>query len=248
MQVKIVVPARYGSSRLPGKPLLSLSGKPIFVHVIERIKEAGFSLNDVILATDDQRIVEAANFHGIPVMLTSSQHPSGSDRINEVAEQLGWNDQTIVINVQGDEPLIPAALITKLTNFIISNRKFDMVTLAVPITEMDDYKNANIVKVVCDINNRALYFSRAMIPFCRDGGMPSEVFRHIGVYAYQVASLRSICKLPVCKLENTEKLEQLRVLFNGMSIGIAIADQTPTHGVDTYDDYLKLKAMLGDMS
>lgn len=248
MQVKIVVPARYGSSRLPGKPLLLLSGKPIFVHVIDRINEAGFLLNDVILATDDQRIVDAANFYGIPVMLTSNKHPSGSDRINEVAKRLGWDDQTIVINVQGDEPLIPPVLITKLVDFIKSNRQFDMFTLATPITESADYKNVNIVKVVHDVNNRALYFSRAMIPFCRDGGTPPEVLRHIGIYAYQVASLKSICKLPVCMLENTEKLEQLRVLFNGMSIGVANVDQAPTHGVDTYDDYLKLKNILGDIS
>lgn len=247
MQVKIVVPARYGSSRLPGKPLLLLAGKPIFVHVIERIMEAGFPLEDVILATDDQRIVESANSYNIPVMLTSDKHPSGSDRINEVAQQLGWNDQTVVINVQGDEPLIPPTLISELAEFIKSKRQFDMFTLAAPVKEIADYENPNIVKVVHDINNKAVYFSRAMIPFCRDGGMPSKVLRHIGIYAYRVASLKSICELPVCELESTEKLEQLRVLYNGMNIGIAIADQIPPHGVDTYDDYLKLKTLLGDM-
>lgn len=247
MQMKIVVPARYNSSRLPGKPLLPLAGKPVFVHVIERIIGAGFPLEDVILATDDQRIVESANSYNIPVMLTSDKHPSGSDRINEVAQQLGWNDHTIVINVQGDEPLIPSALISELAKFVSLNSKFDMCTLATSISDMLDYKNQNIVKVVHDINNKALYFSRAMIPFCRDGGMPSRVLRHIGIYAYRVASLKSICELPVCELENTEKLEQLRVLYNGMSIGVATVKQAPPHGVDTYDDYLKIKSLLGDI-
>lgn len=245
--MKIVVPARYNSSRLPGKPLLPLAGKPVFVHVIERIIGAGFPLEDVILATDDQRIVESANSYNIPVMLTSDKHPSGSDRINEVAQQLGWNDHTIVINVQGDEPLIPSALISELAKFVSLNSKFDMCTLATSISDMLDYKNQNIVKVVHDINNKALYFSRAMIPFCRDGGMPSRVLRHIGIYAYRVASLKSICELPVCELENTEKLEQLRVLYNGMSIGVATVKQAPPHGVDTYDDYLKIKSLLGDI-
>ncbi|MDW2318793.1 3-deoxy-manno-octulosonate cytidylyltransferase [Vibrio sp. 1159] len=244
-RIKVVIPARYGSSRLPGKPLLPLCGKPIFWHVFQRVVEAGVQSEDIVVATDNDRIFSKASELAIPCVMTDSRHPSGTDRLNEVADQLGWDDETLIINVQGDEPLIPSALICQLINFTQENGQFDITTAISPIHCIDDVTNPNIVKVAMGEYSRAVYFSRSAIPFNRDQPESIDsVFRHIGIYAYSVKSLRQFCQYSESALENMEKLEQLRALSNGFSIGATIVEQAPPHGIDTEQDYLNVKTIM----
>ncbi|MBQ4858429.1 3-deoxy-manno-octulosonate cytidylyltransferase [Pseudoalteromonas sp. MMG007] len=242
---KVVIPARYGSTRLPAKPLLEINNKPIFWHVAQRVLEAGVNISDIVIATDDQRIEAKAIELKLPVAMTKSTHVSGTDRVNEVASQLNWHENTLVLNVQGDEPLMPSPLIKKLMGFSESNAHFDMFTASVGISKYEDFINANVVKAIVTENNQALYFSRSAAPVNRDD--PSDLTyanRHVGIYLYSVKILQQLCELSESTLENTEKLEQLRALSNGVSIGVMKYCGEIPHGIDTEKDYLNVKAIM----
>ena len=245
MSVKVVIPARYGSSRLPGKPLLTLLDKPVIWHVIERCKEAGIEQADIFVATDDQRISEALKDEDIQIVITSSSHQSGTDRINEVAQLKDWSCDTVVVNVQGDEPMIPPGLIQQLVSFTLSNPSYHLTTAVVPLCSQDDFVNPNVVKAVLGHNGRALYFTRSASPVNRDNFSDlSFAKRHIGIYAYRVSALKEFCSYPEDELESYEKLEQLRALSNGMSIGAMIFDGVVPHGIDTSEDYETIKKIM----
>ncbi|CAH6856899.1 3-deoxy-manno-octulosonate cytidylyltransferase [Vibrio chagasii] len=245
MSVKVVIPARYGSSRLPGKPLLTLLNKPVIWHVIERCKEAGIEQAEIFVATDDQRISDALKGEDIQVVLTASSHQSGTDRINEVALIKEWGDETVVVNVQGDEPMIPPMLIQQLVSFTLSNPSYHLTTAVVPLRSQDDFVNPNVVKAVLGHNGRALYFTRSASPMNRDN--PSDLSfakRHIGIYAYRVSALKEFCSYAEDGLESYEKLEQLRALSHGMSIGAMTFDGDVPHGIDTVTDYECVKKIM----
>ena len=240
---KIVVPARYASTRLPAKPLLDLGGKPMVVRVAERAALSG--ADEVWVATDHPDVLATVEQHGLQAMLTREDHPSGTDRLAEVVESRGWSDETIVVNVQGDEPLIDPELISLVAERL-SSTDADIVTVAHPINDAADFFNPNIVKVVCKANGEAMYFSRAPIPYARDhfaqdatrktlpAGM--SAFRHIGLYAYRARFLRVYSRLPPSPLESIEALEQLRAMWNGFRIGVVISEHLPVPGVDTPED------------
>ncbi|MEZ9245994.1 3-deoxy-manno-octulosonate cytidylyltransferase [Vibrio lentus] len=245
MGVKVVIPARYGSSRLPGKPLLILLDKPVIWHVIERCKEAGIEQADIFVATDDQRISDALIDEDIQVVLTSSSHQSGTDRINEVVQLKEWSGDTVVVNVQGDEPMIPPGLIQQLVSFTLSNPSYHLTTAVVSLRSQDDFVNPNVVKAILGHNGRALYFTRSASPMNRDN--PSDLSfakRHIGIYAYRVSALKEFCSYAEDELESYEKLEQLRALSHGMSIGAMTFDGVVPHGIDTNDDYETIKKIM----
>lgn len=245
MNVKVVIPARYGSSRLPGKPLLTLLDKPVIWHVIERCKEAGIEQNDIFVATDDQRIIDALRDESIQVVLTSSEHQSGTDRINEVAQIKGWDDDIIIVNVQGDEPMIPYRLIQRIVSFTQLNPSYHITTAVVPLVSQDDFVNLNVVKAIIGYNGRALYFTRSPSPLNRDNSSDlSLAKRHIGIYAYRASALKQFCSYSEDELEQYEKLEQLRALSHGMSIGATIFDGFVPHGIDTMDDYDNIKKIM----
>lgn len=244
-EVKVVIPARYGSSRLPAKPLLEINNKPIFWHVVQRVLESGVNLKNIVIATDDERIGAKANELALPVLMTATNHVSGTDRVNEVATKLGWGGNTLVINVQGDEPLIPPSLISELIDFTKQNSIYDITTAATHITQHDDFINPNVVKAVTTEHNKALYFTRSAAPLNRDEPADlSNALRHVGIYVYRVKALNTLCKLPECKLEKLEKLEQLRALSNGLTIGVMTYKGNIPHGIDTQHDYLKVKALM----
>lgn len=248
---KIVIPARHGSSRLPGKPLLDIAGRPMIVHVCERALEAGAS--EVVLATDDGRIAEAVA--GLPVraVMTREDHNSGTERITEAAAILGWADETIVVNLQGDEPLIPPDLKRRLARLLARQDVAEVATLAAPIETKEEIFNPNAVKVVLDRDGHALYFSRAPIPWHRDGFAQPEVplpeafpwLRHIGVYAYSVGFLRRYVAWPPSPLEGIESLEQLRILWMGEKILVLPVERAPEAGVDTQEDLQRVRERLG---
>lgn len=251
MSFYVVIPARYASTRLPAKPLKEIAGKPMIQHVYERACES--AATEVVIATDDARIEAVAKAFGARVCMTSTAHNSGTDRLQEVVTQLGLSDDDIVVNVQGDEPLIPPAVINQVAENIANNRFASMATLSEPIHSLDDFRNPNIVKVVADQAGRALYFSRAPIPWARDHFAQAEVTslpddfpaqRHIGIYAYRVALLNRFITWPQASLEKIESLEQLRVLANGEAIHIAEACAAVPGGVDTEADLLRVKALL----
>ena len=238
MSVKVVIPARYGSSRLPGKPLLTLLEKPVVWHVIERCKEAGIAPNDIFVATDDKRIADALKSENIQVVLTSPEHQSGTDRINEVSFIKGWSEDTIIVNVQGDEPMIPPTLIQRIVSFTRLHASYDITTAVVPLVSADDFVNPNVGKAIVGHNGRALYFTRSASPMNRD--TPNDLSlakRHIGIYAYRASSLKQFCSYPEDELENYEKLEQLRALSHGMNIGAIVFEGAVPHGIDTIEDY-----------
>lgn len=236
MRVAIVIPARFASSRLPGKPLLRDTGKYLIQHVYERAREAACAA-DVIVATDDDRIFAAVReFGGRPVM-TREDHPSGTDRVAEVAAHLAAD---VVINLQGDEPQLDPHAIDLLADLMRDGRA-DMATLAVPLADADSYRSPNVVKVVCDARGRALYFSRSPIPMVRDGepdfaARPARFLQHVGVYAYRRDFLLRIAGEPPHPLEQSEKLEQLRVLGTGGTITVGLVERAH-RGVDTPADY-----------
>ncbi len=236
----IVIPARYASTRLPGKPLRLIHGKPMIQWVYEAASKS--DAREVIVATDDQRIFDAVREFGGQASMTSSQHQTGSDRILEVAEQRNWDDQTIVVNLQGDEPLIPAANLTQVAQNLDSSL-CDMATLYKNIDEIEA-RNPDLVKLVHNSQGRALYFSRSIIPFDRDGGYQGYC-GHIGIYAYRVSFLSSFSQLPNCELEVTEKLEQLRALWNGYRIHTELAVELPGPGVDTEEDLETVTQLMG---
>jgi 3-deoxy-manno-octulosonate cytidylyltransferase (CMP-KDO synthetase) len=233
---RVVIPARFDSSRLPGKALLPLAGKPMLQWVHERARACGAS--EVIVATDDDRIATAARGFGAEVALTARTHVSGTDRIAEVAAARGWAETDIVVNVQGDEPLVPPVVIDQVAKLLAANPRADIATLAVKIDALAELSDPNIVKVACDATGRALYFSRAPIPFNRDtpATVSSACLRHVGLYAYRVAALRKLASLPAGRLELIEKLEQLRALENGMEIRVALAVERPLADVNTTAD------------
>jgi 3-deoxy-manno-octulosonate cytidylyltransferase (CMP-KDO synthetase) len=236
MHYRVVIPARFDSSRLPGKALLPLAGKPMLQWVHERAKACGAA--EVCVATDDDRIANAARGFGADVAMTSRSHTSGTDRIAEVAITRGWKDEDIVVNVQGDEPLIPPVVIDQVARLLAANARADIGTLAVKIDSIADLNDPNVVKAACDAGGRVLYFSRAPIPFNRDAPMtvPASALRHVGIYSYRVSALRKLAKLQPTRLEQIEKLEQLRALENGMEIRVALAVERPLADVNTAAD------------
>jgi 3-deoxy-manno-octulosonate cytidylyltransferase (CMP-KDO synthetase) len=229
-----VIPVRYASARLPGKPLADIGGRPMVEWVHERAAASGASR--VIVATDDERIAEACARFDAHVELTAAHHASGTDRIAEVAHRAGWSDEQIVVNVQGDEPLVPPALIAQTAELLAARAEAAIATLTTPLAAAEEWRDPNVAKVVTDRDGWALYFSRAPIPHVRDGGVPVMAQRHIGLYAYRAGSLKKLAATPPCQLEEAERLEQLRALWLGMRIAVAEAYEPPPRGVDTEDD------------
>ena len=231
-----MIPARYASARLPGKPLLDIAGKPMVVRVAEQAKKSGAS--EIVIATDFEKIMQAAVEHKIKAVMTRVDHQSGTDRIAEVAQLLNWSDDDIVVNVQGDEPLIDPELIQEVAAHLAQSQDATMATACHAIHDEAALLNPNIVKVVMDANGNALYFSRAPIPYPRDDAFKAHIqaHRHIGIYAYRVGFLKKYASLSVTELEKIESLEQLRVLHHGYKIGVAITQNAPASGVDTQAD------------
>lgn len=250
MSFRIVIPARWSSTRLPGKPLLDLAGRPLLAWVWQVAQESG--ADEVVIATDDARIEAAARRFGATVCMTRADHPSGTDRIGEVATTLGWPDDAIVVNLQGDEPLLPPELVVRVAETLLGDDDAGVATLATPVRSLADALDPNVVKVVCDAAGHALYFSRAPIPFARDGatqGIGSQrryegMLRHIGLYAYRVGALQVIAALPPTDIEDIEKLEQLRPLWHGLRIAVAVAPEAPPTGVDTAEDLERVRGLV----
>lgn len=238
---RVVIPARYASSRLPGKPLLEISGAPMVRHVWERASASG--AEEVVVATDDQRIVDACDAFGATAVMTASSHASGTDRIAEVALSREWDEDDLIVNVQGDEPLIPPANIAQVASLLHARPGAQMATLCTGIESLEEYLDTNVVKVVRSQDGRALYFSRAPIPWHRDAaptGLASQTrfrdsLRHIGIYGYRVGALEQLAATPPCPLETAEALEQLRALWLGYTILTDVAIENPGPGVDTVE-------------
>lgn len=237
----VVIPARHASTRLPGKPLLPIAGKPMVVRVAEQAAQSG--AQQIWIATDHHAIANVVHEHGFKACLTKDTHASGTDRIAEVVEQHGWPDDTIVVNVQGDEPLMPPALIRAVAEHLHRHPECAIATACHAIHDEASLRNPNIVKTVLDKQGNALYFSRAPIPYPRDAlahqsGLPADlpVLRHIGIYAYRASFLRAYGQLAPAAIEHFEALEQLRALYHGYKIGVCIAEQAPPSGVDTEQD------------
>ncbi|WP_180173156.1 3-deoxy-manno-octulosonate cytidylyltransferase [Acinetobacter sp. YH12029] len=244
----IVIPARFSSSRLPGKPLLEIHGRPMILRVVDQAKKvAGF--DDLCVATDDERIAAVCRAEGVDVVLTSTEHPSGTDRLSEVARIKGWASDDIIVNVQGDEPLLPAQLVKQVAQLLVDQPTCSMSTLCEPIHSLDEFQRDSIVKVVMSKHNQALYFSRATIPYDRDGAkqveqtLHDQAYRHLGLYAYRVKLLQEYVTWDMGVLEKLESLEQLRVLENGHRIAIAVAEANLPPGVDTQADLDRLNQM-----
>jgi 3-deoxy-manno-octulosonate cytidylyltransferase (CMP-KDO synthetase) len=243
---KVVIPARHASTRLPGKPLLDIAGKPMVVRVAEQAMKSGAS--EICVATDHEGIAEAVTRHGYAVTMTRADHPSGTDRIAEVAQQRGWRDDEIIVNVQGDEPLIDPALIREVALNLADHPEAAMATACHPIHDKASVFNPNVVKVVADKNGYALYFSRAPIPYARDAYAAGEdvpaglsVQRHIGIYAYRASFLKIYSQLAPSGIETFESLEQLRVLWHGYKISVAVTEHAPAAGVDTPEDLERVR-------
>ena len=229
----VVIPARLASSRLERKALADLGGKPMVIRVAERSAQS--AANRIIVATDAQEIESVCKAANLEVMMTREDHPSGTDRLAEVALQLGLNDEAIVVNVQGDEPLIPVDLINQVANTLQSKPHCAMATAAVAIHDQSEIANPNAVKVVLSKNNEALYFSRSTIPFDRNHRSPIY-YRHLGIYAYRTGFLKAFSNLAISPLEQAESLEQLRALWHGYAIAVHITPESPPPGVDTQAD------------
>ncbi len=242
---KVVIPARFASARLPGKPLLEVGGRPMVVRVADQAAASG--AEEVLVATDDERIVQAVAAAGHQAVLTDPGHASGLDRVHEVVVEQGWPDATIVLNVQGDEPLAPPALMRQLAEAMAAEPRAPMTTLCEPITRRRDLEDPNVVKVVRDGEGLALYFSRAPLPMARDG-YPRELDglwrRHIGLYAFRAGALRRLAALPPSPLETVERLEQLRALEDGMDILVLDACCAAPTGVDVPADLARVRRLL----
>lgn len=247
---KVVIPARYGSSRLPAKPLMDIAGKPMVVHVYERALLS--KAKTVVVATDDERIAQALKPYGARVVMTSPNHPSGTDRLQEVAAKMRWDDDDIIVNVQGDEPLIPPEVINQVAANLANNRQAGIATLAEAIEDVGQLTNPNIVKLVRDANNMAMYFSRAPMPWARDAfaqgikELPVKdlYWRHLGIYAYKVSFLNAYVKWSPAILEQVEALEQLRALYYGVKIHVDKACVSLPAGVDTQEDLERVRAIV----
>ncbi|MFW2147845.1 3-deoxy-manno-octulosonate cytidylyltransferase [Acinetobacter sp. TY1] len=244
----IVIPARFASSRLPGKPLLQIHGRPMILRVVDQAKKVqGF--DDLCVATDDPRIADVCRAEGVDVVMTNPNHPSGTDRLSEVARIKGWASDDIIVNVQGDEPLVPALLVRQVADLLIQRTDCSMSTLCEPIHSLEEFQRDSIVKVVMSKLNQALYFSRSPIPYDRDGAkvtepkLHSQAYRHLGLYAYRVQLLQEYVQWDMGVLEQLESLEQLRVLENGHRIAIAVAQVNLPPGVDTQADLDRLNTL-----
>ena len=254
MSYTVVIPARYASTRLPGKPLADINGKPMVQHVYERACESQASR--VVIATDDERIESACQRFGAEVVMTSVSHASGTDRLEEVARKLNFAPRDRIVNVQGDEPLIPPQLIDQVADNLEAFPDAAIATLCEPISDVASLFNANVVKVVSDARGMAHYFSRAPIPWARDewqnqsGGVPAAMpegvnyYRHIGIYGYRVSLLSDFVTWAPAPTEMTESLEQLRALYNGAKIHVAEAAVNPPAGVDTQQDLERLRKFM----
>jgi 3-deoxy-manno-octulosonate cytidylyltransferase (CMP-KDO synthetase) len=250
LRFKVVIPARYASTRLPGKPLLNIAGRPMIAHVCERAQEA--DAEEIIVATDDERILQTVDDLGIKAIMTNPDHQSGTERIAEVARLCGWDHDEIIVNLQGDEPLIPPAYIREVAAALAGQQQAGIATLAAEIIDNEEIFNPNAVKVVLNKAGLALYFSRAPIPwerasFTHSGGMPSgkmPYLRHIGMYAYTADFLHRYCQWEASPLESVESLEQLRILWHEEPIRVKVVAQTPSAGVDTPEDLIRVERAL----
>lgn len=240
----VVIPARLGSTRLPRKPLADIGGKPMVIRVAERAQQS--LAHSVVVATDSPEIQAACDEHRIECLLTSPDHPTGTDRIAEVAQLLKLPADTLVVNVQGDEPLIPPELINQVAQTLADNAACAISTVAVPIVDAAEINNPNVVKVVLNRANEALYFSRSTIPFVRDPdlGVPVTHLRHLGIYAYRADFLQAYTRLEPAPPEQAEALEQLRALWNGYRIAVHTASEAPPAGVDTAEDLERVRRIL----
>ncbi|MFK7991721.1 MAG: 3-deoxy-manno-octulosonate cytidylyltransferase [Sandaracinaceae bacterium] len=251
---KVVIPARLASTRLPGKPLADIHGTPMVVWCLRRALSAG--ADEVVVAVDDERIAEAVRAEGGDAELTSSSHESGTDRIAEVAEKRGWSPDTIVVNMQGDEPLLPASLLSRLADAAHRHAEAGIATMAVPIGDREEFFRESAVKAVLDDTGMALYFSRAPVPWTRGsmtettGPVPAgaPVLRHLGLYAYRVSTLRRLAAAPRSALEVGESLEQLRAMSLGVRIHVTVVDEAPPPGVDTPEDLERARRLLAPAS
>jgi len=256
LKFHVVIPARYGSSRLPGKPLRTIAGKAMIAHVLERGRESG--ADEVMVATDDERIRAVVEAAGGVAIMTSPDHASGTDRLNEVATKKAWPSDAVIVNLQGDEPFVPGSLVRELAAALARHPEAGIATLATPIREVRELFDPNVVKVVNQDDGLALYFSRAPMPWVRGvfeagktpAALPSSVsfLRHLGLYAYRVGTLRQIAAAPAGMLEQAESLEQLRALALGVRIHVTVVDEAPGHGIDTEDDLQAAEALLAAQS
>lgn len=251
MSFRVVIPARHASTRLSGKPLLDIAGKPMVQHVYERARESGAA--QVVVATDDQRIAEVVKGFGGEFCMTSAEHRSGTERLAEVVTRLGLADDEIVVNLQGDEPLMPPMLLKQVADNLAHHVSVPMATLCTRIHTAAELFDPHVVKVVTDSQGYALYFSRAVIPWDRDAfavtteELPdnAEHYRHLGIYAYRAGFIREYVSWSACRLESMESLEQLRVLWHGQRIHVDVALATPGPGVDTPADLEKVRQLMG---
>jgi len=249
MKFKVVIPARYASTRLPGKPLADIHGKPMVVRVVELAQRAG--AEEVWVATDHEQVAQAVTDAGYLALMTAADHASGTDRLAEVAQRLNWPDDTLVVNVQGDEPLLDPRLIVEVAQNLDQHGSADIATACHAIHDMGSMFSQHVVKVVLDRMGYALYFSRAPIPYARDAFMnaPTQlppdlpVYRHIGIYGYRAAFLKIYQQLTPTAIEQCESLEQLRALWHGHKISVAITELAPPAGVDTPDDLQKVRSL-----
>ncbi len=250
MQFNVIIPARHDSNRLPGKPLLDIAGKPMIQHVYERARESG--ADKIIIATDDDRIANSAAGFGAEVCMTSAEHRSGTERISEVLTKTGLDDDSIVVNLQGDEPMMPPTLIHQVAQNLYEHHDASVATLQEQIHNAADLFDPHVVKVISDQSGYALYFSRAPIPWDRDAfsisteELPETAlhFRHVGLYAYRAGFIKQYVSWPACELEQMESLEQLRVLWHGHKIHVAQAGQPTERGVDTDRDLARVRQVL----
>lgn len=244
MSFNVVIPARYASTRLPGKPLADIAGRAMILRVLDQVHLSG--ADDIVVATDDERIVEQVTKAGFDAQMTRTDHESGSDRVMEVAALRGWSPDSVLVNVQGDEPLIPPAVIDQVAALL---QDAEVATLSTPITSAEDLANPDVVKVVCSDAGLALYFSRSPIPFDRDQtstiAQSNHWHRHIGIYGYRVSALQRFVAMPAADLERLEKLEQLRLLAADMKIRVASACEHVPAGVDSPEDLTRVLAALG---
>lgn len=247
---KLVIPARHASTRLPGKPLALINGQPMIWHVYQCAKAT--SADEIVIATDHADIADVCAGFGADVVMTSENHPSGTDRIAEVAKLRGWSEHDIVVNLQGDEPLTPPQILEQVAQNLHAHPMAGIATLCSRISSASELMDPHKVKVVRDVNNYALYFSRAPIPWERDvleveQSAEKIAFRHIGIYAYRVSFLNQYAEMAPCALEQLEKLEQLRAMWYGIKIHVDQAIASPGHGVDTEEDLVQVAALLRTM-
>lgn len=253
MQYKIVIPTRMTSTRLPGKALAIIEGKPLIWHVYQRALETGISPNNIFIATDSLQIKTQAERFNAQVVMTSSSHPSGTDRIAEVVTKMKWENDTVIVNLQGDEPLIPANALQRVANSLLHQSLAGMATLSTSFGSLKEAQDPNCVKVICDEHQHAIYFSRALLPYPREGITLSDCQnkqtpfkRHIGVYAYRAETIKKLHVLPSCPLEHYERLEQLRALFFGIKIQVTEISSPPVHGIDTPEDLIRVRQLFSN--